>query len=358
MRHRILGLLAAAALAPLAMLIAGCPFSAETFQRKCNKTSDCADGNPCTEDKCTDGVCENPDKPKESPCGKSGDSVCDGKGKCVECLSNADCLAHHATTPICDTVQQKCVSCTDGIKNGKEADVDCGGPDCGACLGQPCDPQNGCGKGTFCAMPENICCSSACDKKCEACSKAKTGQPDGTCAPVPFGKDPDGECASLGACGASPNTCRCEDGVKNGDESDVDCGGSACPKCEGGKTCGTNVDCAADVPECVDGACCQSLCQAQCRYCDVGGKCVDVPAGYDDLNTSVMPPVPWCPGMLTCGPSGAGCVGKAGATCSSNSACLSGICSGGKCQPGGLTKSCSTNSDCSTGTCQNYVCSP
>src|SRR5690242_2058603 len=38
----------------------------------------------------------------------------------------------------------------------------------------------------------------------------------------------------------------CTDGVKNGDETDVDCGGSCSNKCAVGKGCGTATDCAQD----------------------------------------------------------------------------------------------------------------
>ena len=37
----------------------------------------------------------------------------------------------------------------------------------------------------------------------------------------------------------------CSDGVKNGDETDVDCGGSRCALCVAGKACGTVSDCAS-----------------------------------------------------------------------------------------------------------------
>lgn len=334
----------------LLTLATGCPFSAEEFHRHCTAPSDCSDGNPCTEDKCTAGLCENPFKPKETACGAASASVCDGAGKCVECVSSTDCAANHPMTPICDLKEQKCVSCFDGIKNGKETDVDCGGPDCGPCLGQPCDSTNQCGNNLHCALPEKICCSTACTDKCEACSNAKTGQPDGTCAPIPEGQDPDNECMGLGKCSATPGKCFCEDGIKNGSETDVDCGGGVCPPCGGGKTCGMDTDCAVGVTNCVKGACCNSTCGLPCTYCDPVGQCVLVPGGYDD---------PFCTGGKTCGANGSGCVGKAGASCGSGGQCLSGVCSAGVCAKSTSGKSCSSDADCVTGTtCKNYFCSP
>lgn len=45
----------------------------------------------------------------------------------------------------------------------------------------------------------------------------------------------------------------CLDGIKNFDESDVDCGGSMCSQCVDGKTCSLGSDCAAEI--CLNGVC-------------------------------------------------------------------------------------------------------
>ena len=45
----------------------------------------------------------------------------------------------------------------------------------------------------------------------------------------------------------------CSDGLKNGSETAVDCGGSACPKCGNGATCLVNADCLSNA--CVGGTC-------------------------------------------------------------------------------------------------------
>jgi hypothetical protein len=353
--RRFPGLLALALFLPLP-LVMGCPFKADTFVQRCDTAKDCNDGNACTEDACTDGVCENPPKPKETACGASGASVCDGEGKCIECLSNTDCAANHPMNPVCDVKQKKCVSCNDGVKNGKETDVDCGGPDCGACLGLPCDPARGCKNHTFCTNtgmhPDNVCCATQCGDKCEACVKLKTGQPDGTCAPIPYPTDPDGECSGLGGCGKTPGQCACEDGLKNGDESDIDCGGSVCPGCAGGKTCGNATDCSVSAQQCVNGTCCTSLCTASCFYCDHTGQCIPAPAGY---------PNPMCAGNEACGKAGVTCAGKAGATCNPNlfgGDCVTGTCSltTKTCVPAIAGGACSDGMDCVSGNCQNHVC--
>ncbi|HEY8073092.1 MAG TPA: hypothetical protein VIF62_03265, partial [Labilithrix sp.] len=86
----------------------------------------------------------------------------------------------------------------DGIKNGTETDVDCGGDAAPACA-----PGKGC-------VAASDCDSSVCgaDRLCAA---------------------------------PSPT-----DGVKNGDETDIDCGGASAPKCAVDKKCSAHADCASD----------------------------------------------------------------------------------------------------------------
>ena len=105
------------------------------------------------------------------------------------------------------------VACVDGLKNGEESDVDCGGPFCAPCaLGRTC---NG----------ANDCLSSNCVS---------------------------GICVALASC---------FDGVRNGSESSVDCGGHGCAACGDGLPCSGNIDCLSgvcsngicQVPSCTDG---------------------------------------------------------------------------------------------------------
>jgi MYXO-CTERM domain-containing protein len=63
-----------------------------------------------------------------------------------------------------------------------------------SCYAGPC-------LGTF---KEGFCCDRACDRPCESCNADKTGQPDGTCAPILSGQPP----ATVGACAAeAPASC-------------------------------------------------------------------------------------------------------------------------------------------------------
>lgn len=61
----------------------------------------------------------------------------------------------------------------------------------------------------------------------------------------------------------------CTDGVRNGTESDVDCGGS-CPRCSEGRQCGSRQDC--DTALCPNGSCQACTRENQCGG-DEGGLC-------------------------------------------------------------------------------------
>jgi len=59
------------------------------------------------------------------------------------------------------------------------------------------------------------------------------------------------ESCAIGVCvGSSPT---CADGVKDGAETDVDCGGAVCPACAIGKVCAVSSDCISNV--CTAGTC-------------------------------------------------------------------------------------------------------
>jgi len=81
----------------------------------------------------------------------------------------------------------------------------------------------------------------------------------------------------------------CEDGLLNGDETDVDCGGPECDACADGLSCVVNSDCASD--HCADGVCETPVSECNAGIAiDLGGAgqmtvvssdaCVKVEAGY------------------------------------------------------------------------------
>ena len=135
---------------------------------------------------------------------KSGDA----KKKCIKKAKKHN--AQHASETVLPPSPPPGPTCSDGIKNGTESDVDCGGT-------------------------------------CPPCGTAKSCQGAGDCASR--------VCLS--------QVCRaptCFDLVRNGSESDIDCGGGTCPRCANERTCASRNDCAGAL--CVSGT---------CKQCDIGG---------------------------------------------------------------------------------------
>ncbi len=157
----------------------------------------CTNCGPC--DDCVDGVCVSrcdagcercEDGQCVSLCDTRSCEVCDGNGGCSPLCDPGLCL-------VCDG-EGNCVTvCTDGqtCVNGTCVDT--------------CDPP--CNPG-----------------KCEVCQQGKCVSICGT-----------GERCENGTCTGGT----CNDGVKNGDETDVDCGGPDCPPCGLGKHCLDEDDC-------------------------------------------------------------------------------------------------------------------
>ena len=97
-------------------------------------------------------------------------------------------------------------SCTDGIKNGTETDIDCGGATCPKCL-----------QGKACAASPD-CTTGYCNPDKSVCGPAS-----------------------------------CADKLKDGTESDIDCGGTDCAACPVDKLCAAATDCSTT--SCTDGVC-------------------------------------------------------------------------------------------------------
>ncbi len=127
---------------------------------------------------------------------------------------------------------------------------------------------------------DGFCCASTCDQTCAACSNAKTGAPNGTCAPVALGQDPDDECI--------------DDGATSCDRSGSCNGDAAAPAC--GLYPATTV-CAAD--RCTAGMLISSTCSG-------GGSCEPAAAS--------------CAPYLACNSAGTACQ----ASCTSDGACAAG----------------------------------
>jgi Cys-rich repeat protein len=107
---------------------------------------------------------------------------------------------------------------------------------------------------------------------------------------------PSGVCNAMNACVAA----QCNDTTKNGAETDVDCGGTTCPKCAAGKACLGDGDC-------VSATCTNHVCAATCADLAKDGQETDVDCGGA------------CPACAS------------GKHCGANADCQSGKCSAGTC---------------------------
>ncbi|MEM8525185.1 MAG: T9SS type A sorting domain-containing protein [Bacteroidota bacterium] len=124
-------------------------------------------------------------------------------------------LTTTANAQSCDGNQQP--TCNDGVQNGDEEGVDCGGADCPPCQADPtCDDgiQNGDEEGVDCGGSD-----------CPPC------QVDPTCDDGIQNGDEEGVDCGGSDCPPCQVDPTCDDGIQNGDEEGVDCGGSDCPPC-------------------------------------------------------------------------------------------------------------------------------
>lgn len=210
---------------------------AGTCATKKVKATPCAGANECASGHCADGIC----------CVSACASTCftcngfDGPGNCGLVLLGTD---------------------PDNECNGNGgADVCNGDGACGGSNGMACSSPADCAS-ALCA--DGVCCDQLCDYPCEACTAAKTGGADGVCAKVTMGIDPDSECVGSLTC--------------NGN-------GSCSPKLTNGNACTVAGECQSNF--CVDGICCNNICNTTCRACDNAGSvgtCSFNPAGTDPDN--------------------------------------------------------------------------
>lgn len=143
----------------------------------------CVQGGKCLPAYCGDKMKDYDETDKDC-----GGPTCPPCGPALACAATRDCTTH-----VC--INLKCVpgSCMDGQQNDMETDTDCGGL---------CNP---CVDGLKCSQPSD-CISNVC---------APSGLGSDTCSPP-----------------------SCYDGVMNGGETGIDCGGSddgvMCPPCASG----------------------------------------------------------------------------------------------------------------------------
>jgi len=207
----------------------------------CADVKDCGAGTECHAWACTDHACVAINEAPRKTCSVG---VCSDElvSECVQCVAHEDCPDGQCRDHVCSR-------CDDGIMNGWETDVDCGGGGaCKACLGEACASATECKSG-FCA--DGACCASACDGVCSFC-----GFPfKGNCSSIPKYSDDsnplcDGNstCDGFGSCLLRPGEI-CASAVEC---ASYRCEQSRCRKVAG-ESCAFPQECAEDL--CVSGVC-------------------------------------------------------------------------------------------------------
>ncbi len=135
-----------------------------------------------------------------------------------------------------------------------------------------------------------------------------------------------------------PDNPTCADGVKNGLETDVDCGGDACPPCDNGRHCNNDADCSghgcvAGRCETSDGGPCVAEIDPTCHDCEKNSFETDVDCGGE-----------------TCLPCS---VGK---HCKLDGDCMSTRCRSGRCAAGASGEACRVAGDCVSARCVTGDC--
>jgi hypothetical protein len=254
-------------------------------------------------------------------CGRVCNAPCASGSTCIDDL---DCASVFCSVGTC-TDQ----TCSDNLKNQDESDIDCGGlTGCAPCAsGKACLSDSDCASAScmsnICLAPQT--CSDKLkdqdesDVDCGGSAGCARCAPGEACASI---SDCDGGACTASVCHAAT----CSDGLKNQTESDVDCGGS-CDPCAIGKSCGTSADC--NLALCTGGKC-----RSQ--------SCSDGLLNQDETDVD-------CGGTSGC----ARCA--ANQHCVTNADCDHASCSKGTCQPtscsDGVLNGSETDVDCG-GSCK------
>ncbi|MEZ4307779.1 MAG: lamin tail domain-containing protein [Polyangiaceae bacterium] len=209
------------------------------------------DGNQCTDDVCTAGVPSNPPSAANTVCTQNGGAFCDGASACVACNMASQCPG---TDDDCQT--RTCAGNTCGF-NFASNGTPTSSQTTGDCKQNVCDGSGGVTTVNFdtdLPVDGNECTGDVCTSGVPS----NPGLPLGTTCSQNGGE----VCNGSGTCVAAG----CSDGVQNGDETDIDCGGSCVTKCTNGQMCGGGADCASGI--CSGGVCVECAAPTDCPGTD------------------------------------------------------------------------------------------
>ncbi|APR76693.1 Tetratricopeptide TPR_2 repeat protein [Minicystis rosea] len=338
--------------------------------------------------------------------GTGGHDAGTGTGGTGGCTADSDCPAGDCVLATCDKGVCKSFNLPDGTAVPEPSQVPhdcqkllCDGTGTAKPVADDTDlPDDGeacttdtCNSGAAVHTPvalDTDCTAQGPDPK-KFCSDP-AGTVPGTCVEC----NTNAQCASLVCQDNKCLSAACGDTVKNGDETDVDCGGS-CGTCDNSKQCKTATDCKSgycqgttcqpcytsswcaqgqycDTPGssgvckpdkatgqsctsydqcssnyCTNGFCCASSSCGRCKSCGIAGSegtCANLPKGESDLSGN-------CSSNQVCDGNGQ-CISKNGQGCSNGTQCASGFCADGRCCDTACTDTCYTcNANGNPGVC-------
>lgn len=293
---------------------------------RCQTPADCPQaGSGCYLRECVGGVCGLREAPAGTPVASQveGDCqrvVCDASGSSVTEPDEGDVFhdGNECSADLCGA---------DGSSNPPVAERT-------PCSAGVCDGQGSC---VDCVIDDDCggtdrCISKQCVPATCGNGQLDPGETDTDCGgslcprcDTGAGCEGDADCKSKVCDGDVCQAPSCEDGELNGSESDVDCGGaSGCERCDTGKLCAQPGDCVDGVCGC-EGAGCTPRCKAP--------TCVDGVKNGDEWAIDCGPA---CPGA--CDPL---------EPCEEASNCASGVCEELGCPD--TTMSCCQAPTCSDG---------
>jgi len=218
-----------------------------TCKAKCGKDKKCKSGNDCESGGCLAGTCAGKcfnGKKDDDEGGIDCGGICTTKCALQKgCKADGDCKSGS-----CDGAQCVATACETKKQDGDETGVDCGGTCSQACdNGQGCALAKDCAS-TYCAAVSLACVATPCLDEVKNGAETDVDCGGAVCAgkcATGKGCKVGGDCKS-GFCNAGTGKCvatSCEDGVKSGDEAGQDCGGSCGSGCKDGSICGKDGDC-------------------------------------------------------------------------------------------------------------------
>jgi formylglycine-generating enzyme required for sulfatase activity len=236
------------------------------------------------------------------------------------------------------------VSCVNHRLDSGEANIDCGGAGCASCPGSACEFNDSC-ESRNCS---GFCLAATCDDGvrngfevgidcgglCKACNGDACTEPQ--------------QCQS-GVC--SGGTCQvptCSDRLQNGREAGIDCGGGACLLCED-SGCFSGDQCASGIcnrGQCAAASCGDGVHNGFEASVDCGGTCAL--CGSDSCSSNGECSSQRCVEGRCVAPS---C--NDGVRNDRESA----VDCGGACAPCSTERTCWSNRDCASGVCKNDRCS-